>query len=210
MPGIDESQALELLGRARKVVRLREGEGERALSALRALRRAGFEAFELDLGGAARMEAAFSLSRKDPALLTGAGGAVTPEDVRRAARDGACWVTVPGPRPVLVEAGREEGILTLVRVREAGDVEGALELGVTCFLLAPPLSLLPEKAGLFASKLRKRGLLPALEGPWDAPLPSWASFHVITGGLFPRALLEEGRFREIESLARRAVEERIH
>ena len=204
MPPFDPKQALDLLGRARKVVRLREVQGERAASALRALRRAGFEAFELDPPGAAAGSS--RLFREEPFLLAGAGGAVTPEEVREAAREGACWVTVSRPGKALVETGKEEGILLSVRVRERREVEEALELGASCLLLAPPLSLVPERAGALVSELRRKGLFPALEGPWGLPLPPAAAFHVVTAGLFPRSLLGEGRFREIENLARLARE----
>ncbi len=206
MPPFDPKQVLDLLGRARRVVRLREVRGERAASALRALRRAGFDAFELDPSGAGTGAGSFPLFREDPFLLAGAAGAVTPQEVREAARAGACWVTVSRPGRALVEAGKEVGILLPVRVRERREVEDALELGASCLLLAPPLSLLPDRAGTLVSELRRKGLFPALEGPWGLTLPPAAAFHVVTGGLFPRSLLREGRFREIENLARLARE----
>ena len=206
MPPFDPKQVLDLLGRSRWVVRLREVRGERAASALRALRRAGFNAFELDPSGSGAAAGSFSLIREDPFLLAGAAGAVTPQEVREAARAGACWVTLSRPGRALVEAGEEEGILLPVRVRERKEVEDALELGASCLLLAPPLSLLPERAGALVSELRMKGLFPALEGPWGLTLPPGAAFHVVTEGLFPLSLLGEGRFREIENLARLARE----
>ena len=206
MPPFDPKQALDLLRKSRKVVRLRTEGGERAASAIRALRRAGFDAFELDPSGGGAATGRFSLFREDPFLLAGAVGAVTPQEVREAARAGACWVTVPRPQKALVQAGREEGVLLTVRVRERSDVDVALELGVSCLLLAPPLSSLPERAGALVSELGMKGFFPALEGPWGLTIPPGAAFHVVTEGLFPRSLLREGRFREIENLARLARE----
>ncbi len=213
MPILGPRLVLDLLSRVRKVVRLRVPGQEQGLSAVRVLRRVGFQAFELDPLGGGMGGPCFSLFREDPFFLAGAGGVFTPGELKEAAREGANWVTLPGPDRELMEVGATEGILPLVQVRTEEEVERGLEEGCPCLLLAPPLSLDREKMEalfpLFPGRGGGREGGPALawEGPWDALPPEGAVVHVVTGGLFPQALLAEGRFREIELLGRAALEE---
>ena len=203
MPLLEEKQVLALLSRAGEVVRLRVPDGDRAVSAVGALRRAGFTAFEVDTLGAGPASRAFSVFRKDPFLLAGAGTAVTPGEVEEAAREGASWAALPGPGEELMKVGREAGLLLLVRVRLEEEIEAALALGAACILLASPLAEILAREEKDPAWTRRGLPALALEAPWESPLPGWASFKVVTSGLFPPALLEEGSFHRLENLVRR-------
>ncbi len=204
MAFLEEDLALELLLRERLVLRLRMEDGPRALSALKALRRGGIRAVDIDPPGPGPAAFVLSRLRREHPVLVGAGSLVTAEQVREASRFGAAWGVIPGPRKDLVDAGREEGLLLLVRVRTEADLSRALRLDAACLLLAPPLA----GKGCSLPRLLGEGALSAgIEAPWGASPPPWASFHLVTRGLLPQGFLEEGRFPELERLVGEGLEE---
>jgi 2-dehydro-3-deoxyphosphogluconate aldolase/(4S)-4-hydroxy-2-oxoglutarate aldolase len=184
---------------------------EDALPLADALLAAGLPVVEVTLRTPAALEAIRLLRRERPQLLVGAGTVLSPEQVGAAVAAGAEFGLAPGLNPRVVRAATEAGWFFMPGVMTPSEVEIALELG------ARLLKFFPAEAAGGAAMLR------ALAGPFAhtgvkfVPLGGVGPDNLVeylalpgvsaVGGswMLERALIREGRFDEIERLAREAV-----
>jgi 2-dehydro-3-deoxyphosphogluconate aldolase/(4S)-4-hydroxy-2-oxoglutarate aldolase len=87
-------------------------------------------------------------------VLVGAGTVTTPAQVDRVVEAGAAFVVTPGFRPAVVERCLALGVDVLPGVATAGEIMGALDLGVDVVKLFP------------AEVLGGVALVDALAGPF--------------------------------------------
>jgi 2-dehydro-3-deoxyphosphogluconate aldolase/(4S)-4-hydroxy-2-oxoglutarate aldolase len=184
---------------------------EDALPLADALLAAGLPVVEVTLRTPAALEAIRLLRRERPQLLVGAGTVLSPEQVGAAVAAGAEFGLAPGLNPGVVRAATEAGWFFMPGVMTPSEVELALELG------ARLLKFFPAEAAGGAAMLR------ALAGPFAhtgvkfVPLGGVGPDNLVeylalpgvsaVGGswMLERSLIREGRFDEIERLAREAV-----
>jgi 2-dehydro-3-deoxyphosphogluconate aldolase/(4S)-4-hydroxy-2-oxoglutarate aldolase len=184
---------------------------EDALPLADALLAAGLPVVEVTLRTPAALEAIRLLRRERPQLLVGAGTVLSPEQVGAAVAAGAEFGLAPGLNPRVVRAATEAGWFFMPGVMTPSEVELALELG------ARLLKFFPAEAAGGAAMLR------ALAGPFAhtgvkfVPLGGVGPDNLVeylalpgvsaVGGswMLERSLIREGRFDEIERLAREAV-----
>jgi 2-dehydro-3-deoxyphosphogluconate aldolase/(4S)-4-hydroxy-2-oxoglutarate aldolase len=182
---------------------------EDALPMADALLAAGLPVVELPLRTPAALEAIRLLRRERPQLLVGAGTVLSPGQVAEAVAAGAEFGLAPGLNPRVVRAAADwffvPGVMT------PSDVELALELGARLLKFFPAeasggKAMLRALAGPFAHTGVQ--FIP-LGGVGPSNLAEYLGLPGVAavGGswMVERSLLREGRFDEVERLAREAV-----
>ena len=101
---------------------------------------AGVGVVEIALRSDAAVEAVRGAAGR-PDVLVGAGTVVTPEQVDAVVDAGAAFVVTPGFAPRVVERCLERGVDVLPGVATAGELMGALALGVSTVKLFPAAAL---------------------------------------------------------------------
>lgn len=180
-----------------------------ALDLADALISGGLPCAEITFRTDAAEEAIRAISENKPDLLVGAGTVLSVEQVKRAVRAGAKFIVSPGLNPKVVSYCVQNNILVIPGVSNAGDIEVALDLGLTNLKFFPA-----EAAG---------GLeyLKALSGPYgkvkfmptgginaDNITKYLAYDHVFACGgswMVDQRLISTGNFHQIELLTRQAV-----
>ena len=143
-------------------------------------------------------------------VLLGAGTVLTPEQVDRAADAGAAFIVTPGMNPKVVERALEKNVPITPGVVTPTDIELAMSFGLTAVKFFPAEAY----GGLKTIK--------ALSGPYgdmrfiptgginSDNLAEYLAFPKILacGGswLAKKEMIRDGKFDEIESLARQAVD----
>ncbi len=185
---------------------------EDALPMADALLAAGLPVVEVTLRTPAALESIRLLRRDRPQLLVGAGTVLSPAQVKEAVEAGAQFGLAPGLNPRVVGAAAEAGWFFMPGVMTPSEVELALELGARLLKFFPAeaaggAATLRALAGPFAHTGVKFVPLGGV-GPGNLAeylaLPSVAA----VGGswMIDRSMIRDGRFDEIERLARQAVE----
>ena len=203
------SDVIETLGRIRVLPVMSAPDAGAAEAACRALLAGGISCVEITFRTEAAAEAIRRVSEID-GLLVGAGTVLSPEQAEAAAAAGARFAVAPGTSETVVEACRElelpffPGVATpseIERARSLGcrtlKVFPAATVGGVAFLRAvsapyPDVRFIPT-GGIDASNLAAHLAVPsvlACGGSW----------------LCDQGLIRDGRFDEIERLAREAVE----
>jgi len=184
---------------------------EDALPLADALLAAGLPVVEVTLRTPAALEAIRLLRRERPRLLVGAGTVLSPEQVGEAVAAGAEFGLAPGLNPRVVRAATAAGWFFIPGVMTPTDVELALELGARLLKFFPAeaaggTAMLRALAGPFAHTGVK--FVP-LGGVGPGNMVEYLSLPGVAavGGswMIERSLIREGRFAEIERLARQAV-----
>jgi 2-dehydro-3-deoxyphosphogluconate aldolase/(4S)-4-hydroxy-2-oxoglutarate aldolase len=157
----------ELLGATPVMPIVTIASAELAADLARALLRGGIGAIEVTMRTPAALAAMEAIARGVPEITVGAGTVLSADDMRRAAAAGATFAISPGTTPELLSAGREDILPYLPGVATAGEIQGAMDFGYSCFKFFPAAG-----AGGIAA-------LRALAGPF--PKLRFAA----TGGITP-------------------------
>jgi 2-dehydro-3-deoxyphosphogluconate aldolase/(4S)-4-hydroxy-2-oxoglutarate aldolase len=205
---VKEHEIVERLARARVVPVASLDHGDQAEQTARALQRGGIDCIEVTFRTAAAAEAIRS-AREVPGVLVGAGTVLSPEQAAEAAQAGADFAVAPGTNPAVVAACAELGLPFFPGVATPSEIETARALGRTTLKLFPA-----AQAGgpafiraVSATYPDVRFLPTGGIGPDTAheylALPS----VLAVGGswLVRPELLRDGRFDEVERLARDTI-----
>lgn len=167
----------------------------------------GLPALEVTLRTPAALEVIREMSRV-PGGIVGAGTLITPEDVRAAKAAGATFGVSPGATEVLLAACEAEDLPLLAGAATASEAMWLLERGYDM------LKFFPAEASGGAPALKAIGApLPQISFcPTGGVSPENASTYlslpnvICAGGSWvaPAALVEQGKWDEIEGLARDA------
>lgn len=167
----------------------------------------GLPALEVTLRTPAALEVIREMS-KVPGGIVGAGTLITPEDVRAAKAAGATFGVSPGATEVLLAACEAEDLPLLAGAATASEAMWLLERGYDM------LKFFPAEASGGAPALKAIGApLPQISFcPTGGVSPENASTYlslpnvICAGGSWvaPAALVEQGKWDEIEGLARDA------
>jgi 2-dehydro-3-deoxyphosphogluconate aldolase/(4S)-4-hydroxy-2-oxoglutarate aldolase len=174
-----------------------------------ALSRGGMKAVEITLRTPAALDCIRAVAAEVPDMIVAAGTVTNPVELHSAVEAGASMVVSPGATPRLLRAAREGNIDFVPGVATASDVMQGLDEGYTCFKLFPAvavggLNLLKSLGGPFPDvKFCPTGGLNAANFREFLALAN----VVCCGGswMVSADLVEDGRWDEIEALARDAM-----
>jgi 2-dehydro-3-deoxyphosphogluconate aldolase/(4S)-4-hydroxy-2-oxoglutarate aldolase len=179
------------------------------LALARALQRGGMRAIEITLRSDAALESIRAVQNEVPGLRVAAGTVTNPAELDQALTAGATLVLSPGATPQLLQAAAESGVDFVPGVATASEIMAGLNHGFGIFKLFPAeaaggIALLKSFAGPFPS-IRfcpTGGLHPGNFREYLA-LPN----VICCGGswMVGAELVHNGRFEEIEALARAAM-----
>jgi len=204
-----ETEIVETLGRIRVLPVMSVPDADGAEAACRALLAGGISCVEITFRTDAAAEAIRRVSAID-GLLVGAGTVLSPEQAEAAADAGARFAVAPGTSETVVEACRGLGLPFFPGVATPSEIERARALGCRTLKVFPAATL-GGVAFLRAVSAPYRDVRFIPTGGIDAAnlaahlaVPS----VLACGGswLCEQGLIREGRFDEIERLAREAVE----
>lgn len=175
----------------------------------KALCAGGLPCAEVTFRTAAAAESIKIMTSKFPNMLVGAGTVLTTEQVDQALEAGARFIVSPGLNPTIVKYCLKKGVPITPGTTNPSDIEQALELGLEVVKFFPA-----EAAG--GIKMIKAMAAPYVNmkfmptGGINADnLTSYLDFPKIIacGGswMVSSALVEAGKFDEIEALTREAV-----
>ena len=204
-----ESEVLEVLARTRVLPVMSVPDVAGAEAACRALLAGGVSCVEITFRTDAAADAIRRVSEID-GLLVGAGTVLSPEQAEAAAAAGARFAVAPGTSEPVVEACRELALPFFPGIATPSEIERARALGCRT-LKVFPASTVGGVAFLRAVSAPYRDVRFIPTGGIDA---SNLAAHLAVpsvlacGGswLCDQGLIREGRFDEIERLAREAVE----
>ncbi len=183
---------------------------EDALPLAQALCNGGLPCAEITFRTSAAAESIRRIKAGFPEMIVGAGTVLTPEQVDEALDAGAEFIVSPGLNSKVVGHCRDRGTVIIPGCSNPSDVEQALEFGLNVVKFFPA-----EAAGGLK-------MIQALSAPYNniAFMPTGgitpenisaylANSHVLACGgswMVKESLIETGRFNEIESLTKNAVE----
>ena len=182
---------------------------EDAVPLARALVAGGIRLLEITLRTAVGLDGAIAIMRDVPDAVVGIGTVLTPDDLARAVAAGAQFALSPGATPALLDAAAAAAIPFLPGVATASELMEAAARGFTTVKFFPAtaaggIPALRALAGPFpnARFCPTGGISADNAAEWLA-LPN----VVAVGGswLTPKADVAEGRWRDIEALARQAA-----
>jgi len=175
-----------------------------------ALLAGGINAIEITLRTRSALSAIEDVAAKLPRMLVAAGTVLSPDDLQRSQDAGAQFAVSPGATSALLTAGKNSSIPLLPGVATASDIMLGLEHGIEFFKFFPA-----ESSGGVAS-------LKAFAGPFSnlrfcptggISLKNASSYLalenvVCVGGSWvaPSTLIKQKAWKDIETLAKQAVE----
>ena len=175
-----------------------------------ALQRGGLPCAEITFRTAAAEEAIRLMTKAFPDMIIGAGTVLTTEQVDRAVAAGAQFIVAPGCNPRIVRYCVERNIPMAPGVATASEIEQALECGVKKmkFFPAEANGGLPMIKALAAPYV---GVTFMPTGGLNKDnVKEYLSYNRIfaCGGtwMVKKNLISEGRFDEIEQMAKEAAE----
>ncbi len=207
--GTGESEVLALLRQARVLPVLSVERADQAVAACNALLAGGIRCVEITFRTAVAAEAIERVSRIE-GLLVGAGTVLSATQAQAAFDAGARFALAPCTNAGVVAASRELGLEFFPGVASPSEIDRAHELGCDVVKVFPASTVGgPAFLRAVAAVYPKSRFIPT--GGIDAG--SLAAYLAVPsvlacGGswLCDRALIEGGRFDEIERLARDAQE----
>jgi 2-dehydro-3-deoxyphosphogluconate aldolase / (4S)-4-hydroxy-2-oxoglutarate aldolase len=200
---------VDTLGRIRVLPVLSVPDADRAEAACRALLAGGVSCVEITFRTDAAADAIRRVSGID-GLLVGAGTVLSPEQAVAASAAGACFAVAPGTSAQVVGACRELSLPFFPGVATPSEIERARALGCRTLKVFPAATV-GGVAFLRAVSAPYQDVRFIPTGGIDATnLAAYLAVPSVLacGGswLCDQALIREGRFDEIERLAREAVE----
>ncbi|QFU76580.1 bifunctional 4-hydroxy-2-oxoglutarate aldolase/2-dehydro-3-deoxy-phosphogluconate aldolase [Halioglobus maricola] len=177
----------------------------------RALEKGGMTAIEITLRTPAALDAIVAVREELPGLLVAAGTVNTPEEVARVVDAGVELALSPGATPALLQAAADAPLDFVPGVASSSDIMQAQAHGFELLKLFPAVTL------------GGKGMLKALGGPFpDVKFCPTGGLNpdnfrdflalpnvVCCGGswMVASSLVDNGRWDEIETLAREAMSE---
>lgn len=180
-----------------------------AVPLARALRDGGLPAAEITFRSEAAEEGIRLAAKEVPEVFVCAGTVLDVPTARRAVNAGAKAIVSPGLNPAVVEWCLENGVPVVPGVATPSEAEAAMRYGLRFLKLFPAevvggVRMLKALAGPYADLrfMPTGGVSPENVGSYLA-----LKNVICCGGswLAPEALLSEGKFGEIEALAREAA-----
>ena len=184
-------------------------EAEKAVALAEALLEAGIRVLEITLRTEAAIEAISAISGSLPEALVGAGTVLQREGLMAVADAGGLFAISPGLTPGLLDAASEAPIPLIPGISTVSELMTGLERGLRSFKFFPA-----EAAGGIR-------MLKAISGPFPQArfCPTGGIFEgnyrdylalenvVCVGGswICPRELIEQGEWKKITELAKRAL-----
>lgn len=203
----------QILERVRKVgvmpvISLPEAKDAAPLAA--ALMCGGLPIAEVSFRTGATLAGIAAMRAEHPDMLVGAGTVLTKAQAREAVQAGAQFVVCPGLDPCLVDLCLELGVPVMPGICTASELTVAVNkgLGAVKFFPAEPmggLKTLKALAGPFQNVefMPTGGVGPGNMGTYLA----WERILAVGGSwMVAKNLVAEGRFDEVEALAREAVD----
>ncbi len=184
-------------------------QADHALALARALSRGGLTVIEIQLTTPAALAAIARIAAELPEMVVGAGGVLTPKDLRRAARAGAQFAVSPGFLPKLAE---DPEIPLLPGVATASELMRALDRGYDTLGLFPA-ELLGGVAALrvFARAFPQVRFVPGGDIP-PARAPAYLAepnvLALSVSWVAPISAVREANWDHITFLAREAASRR--
>jgi 2-dehydro-3-deoxyphosphogluconate aldolase / (4S)-4-hydroxy-2-oxoglutarate aldolase len=208
MSAVPEQEVVARLARARVVPVASLDDGDQAASAASALLRGGLDCIEVTFRTAAAAEA-IERARAIEGMLVGAGTVLTPDQARAAAAAGAQFAVAPGTNPAVVEECAVLGLPFFPGVATPSEIEAARALGRTTLKLFPAAQVGgPGYVRAVAAVYPDVRFLPTGGIGPDSAADYLALPAVLAVGgswLVRPDLLREGRYDEVERLAREAT-----
>ena len=175
-----------------------------------ALQRGGLPCAEITFRTAAAEEAIRLMTKAFPDMIIGAGTVLTTEQVDRAVAAGAQFIVAPGCNPRIVRYCVERNIPMAPGVATASEIEQALECGVKKVKFFPA----EANGGLAMIKALAAPYVDVTFMPTGGlnrdNVKAYLSYERVfaCGGswMVKKNLISEGRFDEIEQMAKEAAE----
>ena len=208
-PGAVGSDVVARLRHGRVLAVLSVESADQAVAACEALLAGGIRCVEITFRTAAAAEAIERVSRID-GLLVGAGTVLSPAQAQAAFSAGARFAVAPGTNASVVAASQALGLEFFPGVASASELDHAHELGCEVVKVFPASTVGgPAFLRAVAAVYPQARFIPT--GGIDAgSLPDYLAVPAVLacGGswMCDRALVQGGRFDELERLARAAVE----
>jgi 2-dehydro-3-deoxyphosphogluconate aldolase/(4S)-4-hydroxy-2-oxoglutarate aldolase len=203
-----EAEIVERLRAGRVIPVTSLDDGEQAEATAVALARAGLGCIEVTFRTAAAADA-IRRARGVDGMLVGAGTVLAPEQAHEAAEAGAHFALAPGLNEDVVRACREIGLPFFPGVATAGEIERARALGLRTLKVFPAATVGgPEFLRAVSATYPDVRYIPTGGIGADSLADYLAVPSVLAVGgswLVKPALLRDGRFDEVERLAREAV-----
>lgn len=175
-----------------------------------ALMKGGLPAAEVTFRTAAAVDTIKTLKKEFPDMLVGAGTVLTTEQADRAIDAGAEFIVAPGLNPKVVKHVLDKGYPMSPGIATATEIEAALDLGLTFVKFFPAeanggLPMIKALAGPYTNvKYMPTGGVNAKN------LADYLSYDKIVccGGTWvvKKDLVSEGKFSEIEKMAKEAAD----
>ncbi|MBQ3902599.1 MAG: bifunctional 4-hydroxy-2-oxoglutarate aldolase/2-dehydro-3-deoxy-phosphogluconate aldolase [Lachnospiraceae bacterium] len=175
-----------------------------------ALMKGGLPAAEVTFRTAAAVDTIKILKKEFPDMLVGAGTVLTTEQADRAIDAGAEFIVAPGLNPKVVKHVLDKGYPMSPGIATATEIEAALDLGLTFVKFFPAeanggLPMIKALAGPYTNvKYMPTGGVNAKN------LADYLSYDKIVccGGTWvvKKDLVSEGKFSEIEKMAKEAAD----
>jgi 2-dehydro-3-deoxyphosphogluconate aldolase/(4S)-4-hydroxy-2-oxoglutarate aldolase len=198
------------LERARVLAVMSCDDADQAEAASRALLAGGISCVEIAFRTAAAAEALQRISRIE-GLLAGAGTILEPAQAHAAAEAGARFAVAPGTSPTVIQACAEVGLPFFPGVATPSEIETARALGCRLLKVFPASTLGgPSFVRAVSAPYQDVRFLPTGGVNADNLGEFLAVPSVLACGgswMVEPSLLRQGRFDEIEGLAREAVAE---
>jgi 2-dehydro-3-deoxyphosphogluconate aldolase / (4S)-4-hydroxy-2-oxoglutarate aldolase len=198
------------LERARVLAVMTCDDADQAEAASRALLAGGISCVEIAFRTAAAAEALQRISRIE-GLLAGAGTILEPAQAHAAAEAGARFAVAPGTSPTVIQACAEVGLPFFPGVATPSEIETARALGCRLLKVFPASTLGgPSFVRAVSAPYQDVRFLPTGGVNADNLGEFLAVPSVLACGgswMVEPSLLRQGRFDEIERLAREAVAE---
>jgi 2-dehydro-3-deoxyphosphogluconate aldolase / (4S)-4-hydroxy-2-oxoglutarate aldolase len=198
------------LERARVLAVMTCDDAHQAEAASRALLAGGISCVEIAFRTAAAAEALQRVSRIE-GLLAGAGTILEPAQAHAAAEAGARFAVAPGTSPTVIQACADVGLLFFPGVATPSEIETARALGCRVLKVFPASTLGgPAFVRAVSAPYQDVRFLPTGGVNADNLGEFLAVPSVLACGgswMVEPSLLRQGRFDEIERLAREAVAE---
>jgi 2-dehydro-3-deoxyphosphogluconate aldolase/(4S)-4-hydroxy-2-oxoglutarate aldolase len=209
--GVNSKERMEQIFAKRIVPVVVLDQAEQAEPLAEALLRGGLAVMEITFRTPAAAAAIKRIATRYPEVRLGAGTLLTAEQIERAVEAGATFGLAPGFNAANVRRAQELGMLFLPGVMTPSEIEAALALGLKTLKFFPAEAaggavMLKALAGPYAHtgvKFVPTGGIHAKNMGAYLALPVVAAI----GGswMVEKALINEGRWTEIERLTREAV-----
>lgn len=180
-----------------------------AVPLARALVTGGLPMLEITLRTACALHAIRAIATEVEGAIVGAGTVLTAKDLDAVSAAGAQFAISPGATPSLYAAAAKSAIPWLPAISTASELMIGLEHGLTRFKFFPAessggIATLKAFAGPFPqARFCPTGGIDAARAPLYRALPN--VFTVGGSWMVPKAVVDAGRWDEIEALARAAA-----